>query len=92
MGHEWISLIWPPYQNTEKYVNFLLSIFTSAFSYEEGALVPEASCEKAQVEQKLQHSKRGSREYIPSANVGSRLPHMLVRGLPASSEVRPLDT
>ncbi|RLN25622.1 putative polyketide hydroxylase [Panicum miliaceum] len=31
-------------------------------------------------------AKRASREYIPSAKVGSRLPHMLVRALPASSE------
>ncbi|CAD6210922.1 unnamed protein product [Miscanthus lutarioriparius] len=56
------------------------------FYYEEGALVPEASCEETQEGGKLQHSKRASREYIPSAKVGSRLPHMLVRGLPASSE------
>jgi hypothetical protein len=75
-----------------KICKFSFVYLTSAFSYEEGALVPEASCEKTQEGGKLQHSKRASREYIPSAKVGSRLPHMLIRGLPASSEVCPLDT
>ncbi|ONL97326.1 2,4-dichlorophenol 6-monooxygenase isoform X6 [Zea mays] len=56
------------------------------FHYAEGALVVEASCEKTHEGEKLQHSKRASREYIPSAKVGSRLPHMLVREVPASSE------
>jgi hypothetical protein len=91
MGQEGISLIWPSYQDAEKYVNSFVYL-TSAFSYEEGALVPEASCEKTQEGGKLQHSKRASRAYIPSAKVGSRLPHMLVRELPASSEVCPFDT
>lgn len=74
-----------------KICNFSYVYLTSAFSYGEGALIAEASCEKIQEGEKLQHSKRASREYIPSAKVGSRLPHMLVRALPASSEVCPLD-
>ncbi|CAO1946927.1 unnamed protein product [Urochloa humidicola] len=56
------------------------------FCYEEGALVAEDCGEKTQKRVKLEHSKRASREYTPSAKVGSRLPHMLVRALPASSE------
>lgn len=58
------------------------------FSYEEGALVAEDCGEKPQKGAKLRHSKRASREYIPSSNTGARLPHMLIRALPASSEVR----
>ncbi|CAL4946099.1 unnamed protein product [Urochloa decumbens] len=46
------------------------------FCYEEGALVAEYYGEKTQKGVKLEHSKRASREYIPSAKVGSRLPHM----------------
>jgi len=57
------------------------------FCYEEGALVTEDCSQKTQKGVKLEHSERTSREYIPSAKVGSRLPHMLVRALPASSEV-----
>jgi hypothetical protein len=75
-----------------KIMQIFLVSFTSSFSYAEGALVVEASCEKTHEGEKLQHSKRASREYIPSAKVGSRLPHMLVREVPASSEVCPLDT
>lgn len=56
------------------------------FCYEEGALLAEDCGEKSQEREKPKHSKRASREYIPSAKVGSRLPHMLVRALPASSE------
>uniref|UniRef100_A0A0A9DBL2 FAD-binding domain-containing protein n=1 Tax=Arundo donax TaxID=35708 RepID=A0A0A9DBL2_ARUDO len=55
------------------------------FRYEEGALVAEDCSETSQKAEKLKHLKRSS-EYIPSAKVGSRLPHMLVRALPASSE------
>lgn len=62
------------------------------FSYEEGALVADESGESTQKGDKLKHSKRASREYIPSAKVGSRLPHMPVRALTASSEVCPLGT
>nr|CAB3479145.1 unnamed protein product [Digitaria exilis] len=56
------------------------------FCYEEGALVAEDCGEKPQKGAKLRHSKRASREYIPSANTGARLPHMQIRALPASSE------
>ncbi|KAF8755819.1 hypothetical protein HU200_011291 [Digitaria exilis] len=56
------------------------------FCYEEGALVAEDCGEKPQKGAKLRHSKRASREYIPSSNTGARLPHMLIRALPASSE------
>nr|TKW36459.1 hypothetical protein SEVIR_2G441400v2 [Setaria viridis] len=55
------------------------------FCYEEGAIHAENCGEKTQKGVKLKHS-RASRKYIPSAKVGSRLPHMLVRALPASSE------
>ncbi|KAJ1286681.1 hypothetical protein BS78_03G370400 [Paspalum vaginatum] len=56
------------------------------FRYEEGALVAEDCGEKTQQGEKLKHSKRASREYMPSAKVGSRIPHMLLRPLPASNE------
>jgi hypothetical protein len=62
-----------------------------AFSYEEGALVPEDPSEVTQKAEKLKHSNRSSR-YIPSVKVGSRLPHMLVKALSASDEVCPWHT
>lgn len=60
-----------------------------AFSYE-GALVTDYCAENTQKAEKVKHFKRSS-EYIPSAKVGSRLPHMLVRARSASSEVYSLD-
>lgn len=62
------------------------------FSYEKGALVAEDCADTTYQAEKQKHSKRSSGEYIPSAKVASRLPHMLVRPLSASSEVRPFDT
>ncbi|KAL6840352.1 hypothetical protein ACP4OV_030162 [Aristida adscensionis] len=54
------------------------------FCYDEGALATDCA-ETTRKAEKLKHFKRSS-EYIPSAKVGSRLPHMLVRTLPTSSE------
>lgn len=56
------------------------------FRYGKGALVAEDCVESTYQAEELKHSKRSSGEYIPSAKVGSRLPHMLVRPLSASSE------
>uniref|UniRef100_A0A453G429 FAD-binding domain-containing protein n=1 Tax=Aegilops tauschii subsp. strangulata TaxID=200361 RepID=A0A453G429_AEGTS len=56
------------------------------FRYGKGALVAEDCAESTYQAEDLKHSKRSSGEYIPSAKVGSRLPHMLVRPLSASSE------
>lgn len=56
------------------------------FRYEKGALVAEDCAETAQQAEKLKHINRSSGEYIPSAKVGSRLPHMLVKTLSSSSE------
>jgi hypothetical protein len=61
-----------------------------AFSYEEGALVTECCAENTQKAEKVKHFKRSS-EFVPSAKVGSRLPHMLVRAHSSSSEVYTLD-
>ncbi|CAO1942681.1 unnamed protein product [Urochloa humidicola] len=55
------------------------------FCYEEGALVTDYCAENTQKAEKVKHSKRSS-EYIPSAKVGSRLSHMLVRARSASNE------
>uniref|UniRef100_A0A0E0CBQ0 FAD-binding domain-containing protein n=1 Tax=Oryza meridionalis TaxID=40149 RepID=A0A0E0CBQ0_9ORYZ len=55
------------------------------FRYELGALVAEDCAETTYEEEKQKHSKR-SREYIPSAKAGSRLPHMLMRALYTSNE------
>jgi hypothetical protein len=55
-------------------------------SYELGALVAEDCAETTYEAEKQKHSKR-SREYIPSAKAGSRLPHMLMRALSTSNEV-----
>jgi hypothetical protein len=54
-------------------------------SYELGALVAEDCAETTYEAEKQKHSKR-SREYIPSAKAGSRLPHMLMRALSTSNE------
>lgn len=56
------------------------------FRYEKGALVAEDCAKTTHQTEELKHSKRSSGEYIPSAKVGSRLPHMLVRPLHTSSE------
>lgn len=93
MGHEQIAFIWLSGLSSlivVKIYKFSYEDLASAFSYEEGALVAEDCSEKTQERKNLNHSKRASREYIPSAKVGSRLPHMLLRALPASSEVCPL--
>uniref|UniRef100_I1NUD0 FAD-binding domain-containing protein n=1 Tax=Oryza glaberrima TaxID=4538 RepID=I1NUD0_ORYGL len=55
------------------------------FHYELGALVAEDCAETTYEAEKQKHSKR-SREYIPSAKAGSRLPHMLMRALSTSNE------
>lgn len=47
------------------------------FRYHEGALVPERDGEGAPIRPELPTGRR--REYIPSADPGSRLPHMNVR-------------
>ncbi|KAF0919747.1 hypothetical protein E2562_031083 [Oryza meyeriana var. granulata] len=55
------------------------------FRYELGALDAEDCAERTYEAEKLKNSKR-SREYIPSAKVGSRLPHMLMRAVSTSNE------
>uniref|UniRef100_A0A0D9X1X9 FAD-binding domain-containing protein n=1 Tax=Leersia perrieri TaxID=77586 RepID=A0A0D9X1X9_9ORYZ len=55
------------------------------FRYKLGALDAEDCAETTYEAEKPKHPKR-SREYIPSAKAGSRLPHMLVRALSASNE------
>ncbi|KAL5222022.1 hypothetical protein ABZP36_026735 [Zizania latifolia] len=55
------------------------------FRYELGALDAEDCAETTCEAEKQKHSKR-SREYVPSAKVGSRLPHMLMRALSTSNE------
>lgn len=62
------------------------------FRYHEGALVAVSDDKSQDTKEKAHNFRRGSREYVPSAKPGSRLPHMQVRALNASPEQETFST